>query len=65
MAEKSEFFLRATKEFCRTLDPKGSIIRPISTQKQKNHFQSGSFVLEREKGLGPSTPTLARSCSTN
>ena len=23
------------------------------------------FVLEREKGLGPSTPTLARSCSTN
>ena len=31
--KKVKIFLRAAKEFSRTLDPKGSNIRPISTQK--------------------------------
>ena len=51
-----------TSLFSRTLDPKGSNIRPISTQKQKNHSESGSFVLEREKGLLAISPRFAAAC---
>ena len=39
--------------------------RPNYDKKKKTTFVGGLSFLEREKGLGPSTPTLARSCSTN
>ena len=38
---------------------------PPQSIKKESHLIGGFSFLEREKGLGPSTPTLARSCSTN
>ena len=52
------------KNFSRTLF---SIPSSFLSQhkKRKTTLKGGFSFLEREKGLGPSTPTLARSCSTN
>ena len=52
------------KNFSRTLFSAPSPF--LSRRKKKENHPNGWFsFFEREKGLGPSTPTLARSCSTN
>ena len=63
-AQSPKFCPRAlpTKEFSR---PLFSGPRPDYDIKKENHLGRWFCFLEREKGLGPSTPTLARSCSTN
>ena len=45
--------------------PRGLGSGPSRSIKKESHLIGGFSFLEREKGLGPSTPTLARSCSTN
>ena len=47
------------------LDLKRSVDRTISSVRDVNHeSEPDNGTLERAKGFEPSTPTLARSCST-
>src|SRR5512146_2277792 len=42
----------------------GASLRPATARSPQNCGKWDAVILERAKGLEPSTPTLARSCST-
>ena len=60
-----QFALQLSDPEMTILDLKRSVDRTISSARDVNH-ESGpdNGTLERAKGFEPSTPTLARSCST-
>ena len=61
----TDFKSGASTDFATQAWVQAYVMAGLIGRKNKAPRERGFRPLEREKGLEPSTPTLARSCSTN